>query len=198
MSDHEAKRSKRPAVVLPPRPRTPTPDAPALPRTSTPTTSVPRTVTPRSAPRPAMGTARLSSNAPILAVGKWLAARGLVAPLGAAWSIEVALGIATGTAAYCFGDPIGTRFHLRLRADEWGYSFCHAGRVSTIRVIDVPQVQSSDDHHLLAATPPLAAIEGLIRQLEARYEICFQRRHAAVRTTIPGAEAVVLRWVAAI
>lgn len=108
------------------------------------------------------------------------------------WSIELAMGI-TSTKVLV-AQPASTSFHVRLTAGEWGYTFSHDGRLSTIRVGDVPSVHDRDDHQLLASTPSLKELGGFVRKLEQRYDIRFQRQHAAVRTSLAGAEPVVLAW----
>jgi hypothetical protein len=141
-----------------------------------------------------IGTPRgTSSNAAMIAVGGWLSSRGLCPPIGQSWSIEVALDVAVGRAMIS-PQSVGTSFQLRMLADEWSYTFCHDGRVSSIRVADVPSVHDRDDHQLLASTPPLKDLASLIRKLEQRYGIHFQRRTASVRTTLTGAEPIVLSW----
>jgi len=141
-----------------------------------------------------IGTPRgLSSSNAVIAVGAWLSSRGLVPPVNQPWSIELAFAVSDGRAMITTG-AVGTSFQLRVHADEWQYSFCHAGRVSAIRVADVPGVIDRDDHQLLAQTPPLKDVGQLVRKLEQRYGIYFQRRHASCRSTLPGAEPVVLAW----
>ena len=88
----------------------------------------------------------------------------------------------------------GTSFQLRVLSEEWGYTFTHDGRVSSIRIVDVPVVHDRDDHQLLALTPPLKDIGTLVRKLEHRYGIVFRRNAAAVRTSLAGAEPVVMAW----
>lgn len=129
----------------------------------------------------------------MIAVGAWLSSRGLVPPVNQPWSIDVAFAVSDGRAAITPAS-IGTSFQLRVHPDEWMYSFCHAGRVSSIRVVDVPGVIDRDDHQLLAQTPPLRDVGQLVRKLEQRYGIYFQRRSASCRSTLPGAEPVVLAW----
>ena len=145
-----------------------------------------------------IGTPRgLSSSNAVIAVGAWLSSRGLVPPVNQPWSIELAFAVSDGRAAI---SPlgVGTSFQLRVNADEWSYSFCHGGRISTIRVVDVPGVLDRDDHQLLAQTPPLKDVGQLVRKLEQRYGIYFQRRHASCRSSLPGAEPVVLAWASAL
>jgi hypothetical protein len=145
-----------------------------------------------------IGTPRgTSSNAAVLAVGAWLSARGLVPPMNQWWSIELALDVNVGRAE--IGVPAtGTSFHLHLNADAWGFTFSHDNRVSSIRVVDIPSVNGRDDHQLLASTPSLKELGPFVRRLEQRYDILFRRNAAAVRTTVAGAEPIVLAWASTI
>jgi hypothetical protein len=126
----------------------------------------------------------------VIAVGAWLSSRGLYAPLDRSWSIELALDVGVGHATA----PIGTSFLLRLSSEEWSYTFVHDNKISKIRIVDVPFVADRDDHQLLAATPSLKDLGALIKKLEQRYDVRFQRRGAVVRTNLAGAEPIVLAW----
>ena len=68
----------------------------------------------------------------MLAASAWLANRNLI-PKDPRWHVEIVL--------EAVGQP-DSRFHLEVYAEEWGFKFCHAGRVSWIRVTDVPFGQS--------------------------------------------------------
>lgn len=140
-----------------------------------------------------IGTPRgTSSTQAVIAVGSWLSARGLCPPIGQPWSIELALDASVGRAS--LSPSAGTSFHLRVHSEEWGYTFSHDGKVSSIRVGDVPFVHDRDEHQLLASTPTLRDVGTLVRKLEQRFGIRFQRQFANVRTTLAGAEPVVLAW----
>ncbi|MDB4959733.1 MAG: hypothetical protein JWO36_7302 [Myxococcales bacterium] len=95
-------------------------------------------------------------------------------------------------------DSPETRFQLNIYSEEWGYFFCHDGRTSWIRVTDIPFVHGRDDHHLLTATPPLREIGALIRKLETKLSIQLDRKQAAIRTDIVGADVAVALWVASL
>lgn len=88
-----------------------------------------------------------------------------------------------------------TRFHVHIYAEEWGYRFSHAGRASWIRVTDIPFVHGRDDFDLVAMTPPLENLGAFLRALEAEHGLTFRRAHAAIASTIPGAEGAVRKWI---
>lgn len=134
----------------------------------------------------------MSTNTGMLAVAGWLAARGIYPPMNRSWLIEAVIGIADAPASFGFS---GTRFQIVLSSEEWGFAFSHDGRASSIRVTDVPFVHDRDDFQLLAQTPPLKSLGVLIRQLEQRHGIFFQRRYANVRTNLAGAEVIVKSWI---
>jgi hypothetical protein len=158
-----------------------------------PEVSTPRTVTPQSHP---IGTPRgLSSNAGIVAVSAWAGARGIYPPVGKRWTVEIAMDIAPRPASPSFSEALDTRFHITINADDWAYMFCQGGRVSAVRVTDIPSVHGRDDHHLLASTPPLKNIGLFLRDLEHRYHVHFQRHHAAIHSSIAGCEPLVRAWM---
>lgn len=90
---------------------------------------------------------------------------------------------------------LDTRFDLNIYGEEWGFCFQHANRISWIRVTDVPFVHGRDEFQLLAATPPLKRIGELLYQIERRFQLHFDRKHPAIRTTLAHAEPAVRRWV---
>ncbi|MDB4954964.1 MAG: hypothetical protein JWO36_2533 [Myxococcales bacterium] len=150
-------------------------------------------MTPSSHP---LGTPRgLSSNAATLAVSAWAVARGIFPPAGKPWIVELEVDIAPRPASPTFSEALDTRFHITIAADEWGYLFCHGGRVSCVRVTDIPSVRGRDDHHVLASTPSLKAIGLFMRDLEQRYHVHFQRHHAVIRSSIAGCEPLVRAWI---
>lgn len=128
---------------------------------------------------PQMG---LSPNTGPVAAAAWLASLDIV-PLTQRWSVEISLPAMEQT-----------RFKLDVYSEEWGYSFAYRDRVSWIRVTDIRFVHGSDDHDLLAATPPLRNIRSLVSELEKRYDLAFDRDHAVVRTSIVGAEPALRAW----
>ena len=138
------------------------------------------------------------SRAGALAARQWLAQRGLSSPIGSRWEVGIALDVAPRQASFAFKETVDTRFHLTIQTDEWSFYFCHGNRASGIRVTEVPIVKGRDDHGLLSRTPPLRDIGTLLRELESRHYVRFQRSHAAVRADITGAEPVVRGWLASI
>ncbi len=113
-----------------------------------------------------------------LASAVWLLDRGLV-PAAPKWSVEVMVG----------ADVATTRLRIEIFAEEWGYAFEHGGRHSWIRVTDLRFVHVSDDHGLLARTTSLRALGTLVRELEVRFGVRFDRHGAEIQTTLTGAEA---------
>jgi hypothetical protein len=128
----------------------------------------------------------LSTNTGPIASAAWLAARELY-PKDPKWFVEI--GLVTD------GD---TRLDLEIYAEEWGFRFLHAGRMSWIRVTDVPFVHGRDDYQLLRTTPPLRAIGDLVRALEQRHGVEFDRTRAALRTTIADSDDVIRQWISAL
>jgi hypothetical protein len=116
------------------------------------------------------------------AADRWLMALGL--PMLPRWHVEIAV-LADGD----------SRFDLDLYAEEWGFRFDHAGRVSWIRVTDVPFVHGRDDFRLLAKTPDLLGINALLCDLEVDHGIAFRRATASVRTNVPNADGIVRDWL---
>jgi hypothetical protein len=111
------------------------------------------------------------------------------------WDVEVGLGIEAKPARIEFDPRRDTRFQLYIYSEEWGFRFAHGGRASWIRVTDIPFVHGADELKLLDATPPLKNLGAFVRALEAEHGLEFQRAHAAVSSTIPGAEAAVRKWL---
>lgn len=143
-----------------------------------------------------IGTPRgLSSRGGLLAVGGWLSDRGIFPPDGKPWRIDIALGTTPLMPARVFAESIDTRFQITVLPDEWSYHFAHTGRVSHVRVTDVPQPHGRDDYNLAAATPALKGIGTLVRQLEQRFNIYLQRPHALIDTTLPGTEPIIRAWL---
>lgn len=129
----------------------------------------------------------------------WLAARGLgPVPPTERWHVEVALDVIDAPAPDEFDERLATRFHLNIYAEEWGVYFAHAGQASAIRVGSIASVHGRDQHGLLAITPPLNEIGRLLRNLERQHAVALQRRHAAVKTNLAGAEPAIRAWLAAL
>lgn len=140
-----------------------------------------------------------SHNATSLGVGEahgWIKSLGLHAPPGAVrWHAEISLDVVDGPARIEFDDRVDTRFHIDVYSEEWGFFFCHAGRVSWIRITDIPFVHGRDEHQLLAQTPSLEHVGDLVRRLEAKHSVRFNRQHAIIRTNIAAAEPQIRRWL---
>lgn len=150
----------------------------------------------RSAPFERLSSSRSRSNAGSAAAYSWLESLGLHPPPGTLrWHAEISLDVIDGPARTEFDDHVDTRFHIDVYSEEWGYFFCHAGRVSWIRVTDIPFVHGRDDHQLLTQTPSLPNIGELVRRLEAKHNVQFNRQHAIVRTNIAAAEPILRRWL---
>jgi len=98
------------------------------------------------------------------------------------WFVEIVL------------DAGPSRFQLDVYAEEWGFVFRHADRVSWIRVTDIPFIHGRDDHQLLTHVPPLREIGELIRKLEAEHALTFVRTDVTVRTTIKNGDAKFREW----
>src|SRR5438874_1280166 len=145
----------------------------------------PRTVT----PEPPRARRESASTAGQLAAAAWLAARCLRAP-DKSWDIEIGLDVVDRPATTSFDPKRASRFQLHIYAEEWGYHFCHAGKDSWIRITDIPFVHGSDGYSLLKLTPPLKLLSPFLRRLETEHRLAFQRRHAAIASTIPGSEPV--------
>lgn len=130
-----------------------------------------------------------------MAVAAWLSERGIFPPPGRPWRIDITLDATVHTPLRVFAETIDTRFHLTILPDEWAYYFSHAGRISRVRVTDVPRAELRDDHNLASATPPLNLTGTLVRQLEQRFAVFLQRHQAVVETTLPGSEPIIRAWV---
>lgn len=149
-----------------------------------------------SAPSERLSSRYNTTSAGASAAHSWLESLGLHPPPGALrWHAEISLDVIDGPARAEFDEHVDTRFHIDLYSEEWGFFFCHAGRVSWIRVTDIPFVHGRDDHQLLTQTPSLAAIGELIRRLETKHGVRFNRQHAIIRTNIAAAEPIVRRWL---
>jgi len=129
-----------------------------------------------------------------LASAAWLVARGLF-PKEPKWYVEVTLDTSAAPASAVFDERTASRFQIEIYSEEWGFQFWHAGRLSWIRVTDVPFVHGRDEHDLLRRVPPLKTIGALIVTLEQRHAIELARHHALIRTSIPDAGEAIARWV---
>ena len=133
----------------------------------------------------------------MLATSAWLAARGIRPAPSGRWDVTIALDVVDRPALPTFDGRLDSRFHISISPTEWGFFFCHAGRVSWIRVTDVPTVYERDEHELLRDVPPLRDIGSLVHRLEERHQLAFHRKHASIKTSIPGTEDTIRIWVAA-
>lgn len=124
-----------------------------------------------------------------LAAFAWLAELRLPTPT-TRWFVEIALDVAPQLADPSCDESTATRFHLNLYAEEWGLFFCHASRVSWIRVTDIAFAHAlRDDYGLLARQPELANIAELVRSLEREHGLQFRRELAYVGSDL-GDDAV--------
>jgi hypothetical protein len=135
------------------------------------------------------------SSAGALAAASWLRQRGIPTAPAMRWHVEIAMDTSDAPARPDYDDRRATRFHVDIYSEEWGVFFCHGGRASWIRVTDIPFVHGRDDFALLCVTPALKDIGGLLRLVEQRNVIRFQRHLALVRTNLVGAEPAIRRWL---
>lgn len=127
---------------------------------------------------------------------RWLTNLGLHPPPGSLrWHAEISLDVIDGPARVDFDERVDTRFHIDVYSEEWGFFFCHEGRVSWIRITDIPFVHGRDDHQLLTQTPSFEHIGALVRVLEGKHNVRFNRQHAIIRTNIAAAEPQIRRWL---
>jgi hypothetical protein len=134
----------------------------------------------------------LSPNTGPLAAAAWLMARGLTPP-DSRWHAEI--NISTTEAAVEEQGP--TVFRVELYSEEWGFWFRHAGKVSWIRVTDLPFVHGHDEHGLLADTPALKNLGTFVRTLERRFGFQFALDAPHVRSSLMNAETAIREWLAA-
>ena len=128
------------------------------------------------------------------AAAKLLRERGVRLP-ATRWYVEISLDVRDLPAPADFDEQVDTRFHLDLYAEEWGYLFCHGGRVSRIRTTDIAFIHGRDDFRLLGQTPELPNIGGFLRGLEAEHQVAFRREHALVQTDLVDAIPAIRRWI---
>lgn len=119
-------------------------------------------------------------------------ARGLT-PHEPRWFVEVTFGVA-GAAS---DKDDTTQLRIELFSEEWGFWFRREGKVSWVRVTDVPFVHGRDEHALLRDTPALKNIGRLVRALEERFDIRFDRDAPLIRTSLLGTEQTIRDWIAA-
>jgi hypothetical protein len=134
-----------------------------------------------------IGTPRgLPSNAGVLAPAGWLAARGLFIQPDLPWHVRVTLGCA---------ERVDVSLDLEISNDEWRYVFVTGDLKSDIRVTDVAAIIGHDDFDLMALAPTLKDFGALVRALEQRIGLTFQRSAATISTTISGSEPIIRDWL---
>jgi hypothetical protein len=124
----------------------------------------------------------LATNTGPLATAAWCLARNLFPP--DRWRVECSLQA-----------DDGSRFEIEIYAEEWGFAFHHGGRVSWIRVTDIPFVHGRDEFDLLREVSGLRDLGKILRLVEHRCQITFSREAAAVRTDIAHAESTIREWL---
>lgn len=133
------------------------------------------------------------------AAAGWLRSRSIATPpTTLRWHVEIAMGLEPAPPPSDFDERKTSRFHLDVYAEEWGVFFCHGGRASWIRVTDLAFVHGRDEHELLAIVPSLRDVGLLLRDLERRHRIQFQRSHATIRTNLANAETTIRSWLLAL
>ena len=131
----------------------------------------------------------------MLAVGAWLAERGLFPPQDRPWRVDITLDATMHSDARVFAASIDTRFRVTIQPNEWSFYFCHGGRTSHIRVTDMPRAEGPDEHNLASSTPMLTRVGRLVRQLEQRFGVLLLRTQASIATTLPGSEPMIRAWM---
>jgi hypothetical protein len=115
-----------------------------------------------------------------------LSARGLIVAPDRAWHANAVLSCV---------ERSDTRLGIHIRHDVWGVRFAHGSRSSDITMRDVLGVDGVDDHGLASMGPTLRDLGSLVRELERRYGVHFQRANAAIDSSIPGAEPIIRAWI---
>jgi hypothetical protein len=129
----------------------------------------------------------------------WLQARNVSTPPSTLrWHVEIAMSTNDSSPPVDYDEATATRFHLDLYSEEWGLFFCHLGKASWIRITDLAFVHGRDEYGLLPIVPPLRDVGTLIRELERRNGIRFQRKHASIRTNLANAEPAIRNWLASL
>ncbi|MBX3158962.1 MAG: hypothetical protein KF773_23550 [Deltaproteobacteria bacterium] len=120
-----------------------------------------------------------------IAATSWLYARGLCAVAGG-WDIAIFLPVR--------GEDDAS-LHLAITSSEWGFLLRRGARSSWIRVTDQPFVHERDDFGLLHHIPPLEHIGELVRGVEERDGIRFDRGSARIETNLANAAPRLRRWI---
>ena len=135
------------------------------------------------------------SSAGSLAAFAWLDDRGVPRP-SSRWYVQIAMDVADRPTERDFDERRASRFHLDIYSEEWGFYFCHAGKISWIRTTDVTFVHARDDYRLIGRTPELPRIGELVRELEREHGLAFRREHALVETDLGSSTvASIRRWI---
>lgn len=124
----------------------------------------------------------LSPNTGPLASASWLVARDL-APRPTKWFVNIT-----------FASPSGAKVDLEILSEEWGFRFEYEGRASWIRVTDIAFAHGLDQHELLDQTPKLANFASLLRAIETRYGLEFDKS-PTVRTNLVDADRTIATWL---
>jgi hypothetical protein len=124
----------------------------------------------------------------------WLTARKIPRP-DSRWSVEIAMDVRDTPAVAKFDERRATRFHLDIYSEEWGFLFCHGGRLSRIRITDIAFIHGRDDHKLLPATPTLANVSWLVQIVEREHGVKFRRDLALIQTDLAQAEPAIRQWL---
>jgi hypothetical protein len=121
------------------------------------------------------------------ATASWLTARGIRAP--ERWTITIGL----------YDDARAPTCDLQIVIDarEWGFCLSRANKLSFIRVLDAPRIQTRDDFDLLRRTPSLRDLAKLVQWIEDSFDVRFRRAHATIKTTLANAEDRIRLWVVA-
>ena len=98
-------------------------------------------------------------------------------------------------APFAFDDRApSTRFQLEIYGEEWGFVFRHEGKVSWIRITDIPFVHGRDEHGLLSRTPKLRELSQFVRELERRHGFRLPRDSPLIRSSIRDSEVKLRLW----
>ena len=137
----------------------------------------------------------LSPHTGPLASAAWLVARGLL-PNGPRWYVTLAFDVDEAATFEELDLQTSTRFQIEIFSEEWGFRFCHRGRISWIRITDIPFVHGRDDYALLRETPALRNIGTLMRAQERLHDVAFARYRPLIQTSLVGADHTLREWAA--
>jgi hypothetical protein len=126
--------------------------------------------------------------------GRWLAARGLSAPVGERWKVTIGLECVNPRAAAPSTTP-EARLQLAIENFEWSVMFCQGTGSSWIRVVDTPRIHERDDFGLLPHIPDLRGLGPFVQWIERRFRIELRRPHATIHTNLADAQQKILLWI---